>query len=151
MHIRTYAHTHIRTYAHTHTRTHAHTHTRTHAHTHTRTHMHTPHAHIHIRNRTPPHSRTHARHARHPLQLQLCCCTRNSTPFANLSLKSMLPAQQCARKACGPCIALKAKCTQTRPCERCVGKGLDCVEVPRKPRQKKHKQYQPNYIIFIQL
>eukprot|EP00026_Physarum_polycephalum_P005705 Phypoly_transcript_05740.p1 GENE.Phypoly_transcript_05740~~Phypoly_transcript_05740.p1 ORF type:complete len:541 (+),score=136.62 Phypoly_transcript_05740:126-1748(+) len=51
----------------------------------------------------------------------------------------MSEAHPYTRKACGPCIALKAKCTHTRPCERCVRRGVECVDVVRKPRQKKPK------------
>lgn len=54
---------------------------------------------------------------------------------------TMLNTQPYTRKACGPCIALKTKCSQTFPCERCVRKGVECVAVVRKPRQRKSKPY----------
>lgn len=47
--------------------------------------------------------------------------------------------QPYTRKACGPCISLKTRCDHARPCARCLRKGIDCVDVARKPRQKKEK------------
>lgn len=43
------------------------------------------------------------------------------------------------RKACGPCIALKARCDRMRPCARCARKGVACVDVSRKRRTTKPK------------
>eukprot|EP00026_Physarum_polycephalum_P009016 Phypoly_transcript_09125.p1 GENE.Phypoly_transcript_09125~~Phypoly_transcript_09125.p1 ORF type:complete len:403 (+),score=48.23 Phypoly_transcript_09125:165-1373(+) len=49
------------------------------------------------------------------------------------------------RKACASCIELKAKCTHTRPCERCVNRGVLCSDVVRKPRLKNsnHSEIMP--------
>eukprot|EP00026_Physarum_polycephalum_P010503 Phypoly_transcript_10667.p1 GENE.Phypoly_transcript_10667~~Phypoly_transcript_10667.p1 ORF type:complete len:350 (+),score=39.00 Phypoly_transcript_10667:191-1240(+) len=59
-----------------------------------------------------------------------------------------MPAQPFKRKACGPCIALKAKC-EGRPCVRCVRRGALCYDVARKPRAYSNANASPETIISL--
>eukprot|EP01126_Amoeba_proteus_P048991 TRINITY_DN5698_c0_g1_i17.p1 TRINITY_DN5698_c0_g1~~TRINITY_DN5698_c0_g1_i17.p1 ORF type:complete len:107 (-),score=4.28 TRINITY_DN5698_c0_g1_i17:71-391(-) len=59
----------------------------------------------------------------------------SSQPSENGTVKRGSKRKQ-VRKACAACAAAHVACSETRPCYRCVKRGIQCVDRERKKRRK---------------
>lgn len=57
--------------------------------------------------------------------------------------QSLLAKRHQVARACLHCAQAHLSCEDPRPCDRCVRKGLECIERPRKGRPRRQEPEEP--------